>query len=55
MYAISYAFRRGVAIIGEIFYWAAHTVVGPHFRYMECIGRWRFDEAVIMKEADVWP
>ena len=33
----------------------AHLVVGPPFRYRGCIGRRRSDEAVIMKEADVWP
>ena len=31
-----------------------HTVVGPPFRYRECIGKRRFDEAVITKEADMW-
>ena len=33
----------------------AHPVVGPPFRYKECTGRRCSDEAVIMKEADVWP
>ena len=33
----------------------AHPVVGPPFRYRGCIGRQDSDEAVIMKEADVWP
>ena len=33
----------------------AHNVVGPPFRYMECTGKQRSDEAVIMKEANVWP
>ena len=32
----------------------AHPVVGPPFRYKGYIGRRRSDEAVIMKEADVW-
>ena len=33
----------------------AHPVVGSPFRYRECTGKRRSDEAVIMKEADVWP
>ena len=33
----------------------AHPVVEPPFRYMGCVGRRCFDEAVIMKKADVWP
>ena len=33
----------------------AHPVVESPFRYRECTGRRRSDEAVIMKEADVWP
>ena len=33
----------------------AHPVVVPLFRYKECTGRRRSDEAVIMKEVDVWP
>ena len=32
----------------------AHPVVGPPFKYRGCAGRWRYDEAVIMKEADMW-
>ena len=32
-----------------------HPVVGPPLRYMGYTGRRRSDEAVIMKEADVWP
>ena len=31
----------------------AHPVVGPPFKYRECTGRQRSDEAVIIKEADV--
>ena len=33
----------------------AHPVVGPPFRFRRCTGRLRSDEAVVMKEADVWP
>ena len=33
----------------------AHPVVGPPFRYKEYTGRRRSDEAVIVKEADMWP
>ena len=33
----------------------AHPVVEPTFRYMECIGKRCSDEAVIAKEADMWP
>ena len=33
----------------------AHPVVGPPFRNKGCTGRRCSDEAVIMKEADVWP
>ena len=33
----------------------AHPVVGPPFRYKECTRRSRSDEAVIAKEADMWP
>ena len=32
-----------------------HLVVGSPFRYRGCTERQRFDKAVIMKEADVWP
>ena len=32
-----------------------HPIVGPPYRYKECTGRRRSDEAMIMKEADVWP
>ena len=32
-----------------------HPVVGAPFRYREFTGRQRSDEAVIMKEDDVWP
>ena len=55
MYAISYAFRQGVAIVGEFFYGIAHPIVGPLFRYMGCTGRRRSYEAVIVKKADMWP
>ena len=30
----------------------AHPIVGPPFKYRECT---RSDEAVIVKEADMWP
>ena len=33
----------------------AQTVEGLPFRYRESTGRRRFDEAVIVKEADMWP
>ena len=33
----------------------AHPVVGPPFRYKEFIGRRRSDEAVILKDVDMWP
>ena len=33
----------------------SHPIVGPPFRYKECTERRGSDEAVIMKEADVWP
>ena len=33
----------------------AHPVMGPPFKYEECTGKQRSDEAVIAKEADMWP
>ena len=36
---------RRISLLGIV-----HPVVGPPFRYGECIGRQRSDEAVIMKE-----
>ena len=41
---------RRISLLG-----IAHPVVGPPFRYMECTGKRRSDEVVIMMEADVWP
>ena len=55
MYAIACAFKKGVALVGEFFYLALLTLVGPPFRYKGCTGRRRSEEAMIMKEADVWP
>ena len=52
MYAIACAFRWGVALVGV---GIAHPVMGPSFRYKECIRRRRSDEAAIAKEADMWP
>ena len=33
----------------------AHPVVRPPFKYRECTERRRSDDAMIMKEADMWP
>ena len=33
----------------------AHPFVGLPFRYRECTERRHLDEAVIVKEADMWP
>ena len=53
---IAYALRWRVALVGGILYWALLTpVVGPPLRYMEYTGRRRSDEAMIVKEADMWP
>ena len=52
MYVIACAFRWGVALVEEFFLLGiAHPIVGP----LLCIGRRRSDEAVIAKEADMWP
>ena len=39
---------RRISLLG-----IAHPIVGPLFRYRECIERRRSDEAVIIKEVDV--
>ena len=44
MYAIACAFRWGVALVGEFFYWAFLTPLWDPF---SGTGRRRFDEAVI--------
>ena len=56
MVVIACAFRRGVTLVGEFFLLGiVHPVVGPPFKYKRYIGRRRSDEAMIIKEADVWP
>ena len=56
MYAIACAFRRGVALVGKIFYCALLT---PSWDPLSGTGDVQGDgasiEAMIMKEADVWP
>ena len=56
MYAIACAFRQGVAIVGEFFYWALLTPLwDPLLGTGGCTGRRRSDEAMIMKKANMWP
>ena len=56
MYVIACAFYMGsspcrkTSLLG-----IAHPVVGPPFRYRVYLRRRRSDEAVIVKEADMWP
>ena len=56
MYAISCAFRRGVALVGEFLNWALLTPFwDPLLGIGGVTGKWRSDEAVIMKKVDMWP
>ena len=56
MVSIACAFQVGSSPCRRIFLIGiAHPIVGPPFRYRGCTGRRRFDEAVIMKKANVWP
>ena len=48
-------FRWGVALVGEFSTGHCSHRCGTPFRYKGCIGRWRSDKTVIMKEADMWP
>ena len=49
IYAGSSPYRK-IFLLGIV-----HPVVRPPFRYKGCTRRRRYDEVVIMKEADVWP
>ena len=52
MYVIACAFRWGVALIRKIFYCPLLT---SSWDPLSGIGGVQGDDAVIMKEADVWP
>ena len=59
MYSISCAFKRGVALVGEFFYWALLNPLWDPLLGTEGggggTGRRCSDEAVIMKKVDMWP
>ena len=52
MVVIACAFRWGVALVGEFFYWVLLT---SSWDPLSGIGRRRSYEAVIAQEADMWP
>ena len=52
MYVISCAFRQRVAIVEEFLYW---TLLTPLWDPLSDTGIGRSDEAVIMKNDDMWP
>ena len=55
MYAIACAFRRGVALVGEFFYWALLTLSWDPLLGTGVYREMASNKAVIMKEAVVWP